>query len=85
ESRTLPGTKLKNPAHRAGFFIACNLLNRLIIVPFYSSPFECLVFPVGFTHKKRSQQRKMVLYFVGDSPCFVQNAAVKPWVIPPKN
>ncbi|MFQ1891803.1 hypothetical protein ACK36D_00005, partial [Aeromonas veronii] len=68
----------RNPAHRAGFFIGCNSENSLIIAPFYSSPFEFLVFPVGFTHKKWSQQRKMALYLVGDSPCFVQNAAGKP-------
>ncbi|MGU5658424.1 hypothetical protein, partial [Aeromonas veronii] len=33
---------------------------------------------IGITHKKQPWQRKIALYFVGDSPCFVQNAAVKP-------
>ncbi|MFQ2024117.1 hypothetical protein ACK355_03080, partial [Aeromonas veronii] len=61
-----------------GKFIPKSGAECRIIAPFYSSPFEFLVFPVGFTHKKWSQQRKMALYLVGDSPCFVQNAAGKP-------
>ncbi|WP_205125201.1 hypothetical protein, partial [Aeromonas veronii] len=30
-----PGTQFKNPAHRAGFFIGCNSVSRLIIDPSY--------------------------------------------------